>query len=274
MGADMAVVVQDPAVAVLVRGETTRGNGRNLFAMDGKVRTDDQDLWIPVPNKEGPRAHLPPPLSLSLLSPPSPETSLSLSSPLPLGRSPAAPPTAAIRAAHCLASLRLTATKLRHPSSPLAAACVAEKHHRSRLELFRKFGHRRRFRCPFGLKLVPLDSYRRKDHQGAGPPWGPPQAVVCPSSLPASTRHAARKLRRPSPAAVEACSPKNIIFGRLKLFVTGDDSGHHSTSNWSRWIRLVARIIKLVFRKRTIEGLELVPDPSGNRQRYPEDSIA
>ncbi|PON60845.1 hypothetical protein PanWU01x14_149740, partial [Parasponia andersonii] len=35
-----------------------------------------------------------------------------------------------------------------------------------------------------------------------------------------------------------------------------------------------AQVRKLVFRTRMIEGLELVPDPLGDRQRHLEDSIA
>ncbi|PON63875.1 hypothetical protein PanWU01x14_128520, partial [Parasponia andersonii] len=38
--------------------------------------------------------------------------------------------------------------------------------------------------------------------------------------------------------------------------------------------RIEAPVRKLVFRKRTIEGLELVPNPPGDRQRHLEDSIA
>ncbi|PON33904.1 hypothetical protein PanWU01x14_348860 [Parasponia andersonii] len=82
------------------------------------------------------------------------------------------------------------------------------------------------------------------------------------------------KLRRHSPAAADVCIVGNLQRGRIGFFVAGDDSGYYSTSNRSRWIRLVSRIIKLVFRKRIIEGLKLGPDPPGYRQRYLKDSIA
>ncbi|PON77866.1 hypothetical protein PanWU01x14_022200, partial [Parasponia andersonii] len=57
-------------------------------------------------------------------------------------------------------------------------------------------------------------------------------------------RNAARKLLQPSPAAVEACSPANAIFGCSKLFVTGDDSALRSILNRACWICLVARFVK------------------------------
>ncbi|PON69812.1 hypothetical protein PanWU01x14_085960 [Parasponia andersonii] len=98
--------------------------------------------------------------------------------------------------------------------------------------------------------------------------------------------------RRPATAAGEAVVAGEEKVSRFRDFVAGDDSGHYLTFNRARWIRLVERKLKhenrnpmakicldlraagqLIFRKRTIEGLELVPDPLNDRQRYLEDSI-
>ncbi|PON53575.1 hypothetical protein PanWU01x14_201330, partial [Parasponia andersonii] len=36
----------------------------------------------------------------------------------------------------------------------------------------------------------------------------------------------------------------DVVLTHFGFLAAGDDSGHHSASNRSRWIRLVARIVK------------------------------
>ncbi|PON75460.1 hypothetical protein PanWU01x14_040850 [Parasponia andersonii] len=101
------------------------------------------------------------------------------------------------------------------------------------------------------------------------------QATVWPTNHPARARRATRKLFRLSPAATEAAIVREDEVDRFRFLIVGDNSSYHLTYNRARWIRLIKRKLKkLVFRKRMIEGLKLVPDPPDDRRLFLEDLIA
>ncbi|PON78330.1 hypothetical protein PanWU01x14_019680, partial [Parasponia andersonii] len=75
----------------------------------------------------------------------------------------AAPATVRLR--HRPAKDHRAAPKLHLPSPAITVVWFAKKPPLKPLEPFRFFHHRRRFRPPFDLQLIPLDSSRLKDHQ-------------------------------------------------------------------------------------------------------------
>ncbi|PON78673.1 hypothetical protein PanWU01x14_019310 [Parasponia andersonii] len=102
--------------------------------------------------------------------------------------------------------------------------------------------------CLSNIVISPslLQTVQQRSHAAAQPLSGPPtDRRRLAELLRTSAGHLQLPTATRSPATKSPGKAIDAVLTHFGFLAAGDDSGHHSASNRSRWIRIVARIIKI-----------------------------